>query len=289
MTLSKVRGVVAQKILRAVQTDDRIRGCLDYGSTSEGRGDEWSDVDLALFIKDEAIESFGANWKAWVEQFGDVLLAYIGGVGHPWVVYAAQPIPLRVDFAFHAASTMDVILAWPNSPVSIEKMVWVDKTDGQLSSVVEQIVGKSLAPDDLARAFEQVCGDFWYYLLRTQTRLLRGDIWAGRHEFNFIIIGNLAALLRLECDAVERWGGSSALAGLERVLSPTRLAQLDACIVGRSQKSIQEAMLASAELGYEVSGAIAQAHNLPWPDVLAREIVAMLQKGVENADREERG
>jgi hypothetical protein len=46
-----------QRILEAAQADPRILGCVDYGSTSEGRGDEWSDLDIALFIQDSELES----------------------------------------------------------------------------------------------------------------------------------------------------------------------------------------------------------------------------------------
>ena len=76
--LEKVR----QRIIEAARADPRILGCIDYGSTSEGRGDEWSDLDIALFIQDSELELFEKNWKQWASQFGDLYLAYIGGIGH---------------------------------------------------------------------------------------------------------------------------------------------------------------------------------------------------------------
>ena len=65
------------------------------GSGSEARADEWSDVDVALFLRDEDFGGFEHGWKAWAAQFGTLALAYVGGVGHPWAVYDAHPIPLR--------------------------------------------------------------------------------------------------------------------------------------------------------------------------------------------------
>lgn len=99
-----------QRILEAAQADPRILGCVDYGSTSEGRGDEWSDLDIALFIQDSELESFEKNWKQWAAQFGNLYLAYTGGIGHPWAVFEANPIPLRVDFVFFPAFNLDKIL-----------------------------------------------------------------------------------------------------------------------------------------------------------------------------------
>src|SRR5690348_15649779 len=98
MAGSSARASLLQHVLAAARTDERVVGVVDYGSSSEGRGDEWSDLDLTLFIREADYDAFARDWKRWAEQFGTLLLAYIGGVGHPWTVYAAQPIPVRVDF-----------------------------------------------------------------------------------------------------------------------------------------------------------------------------------------------
>ena len=125
------------RLKEAAGEDPRVVGLVDYGSSSEGRADEWSDVDVALFIRDADFDSFSASWVEWAGQFGRLLLAYVGGVGHPWAVYDAGPVPLRVDFAFHRESEMDVMLTWPNSPLSVESFVIHDATGGRLTSLAE--------------------------------------------------------------------------------------------------------------------------------------------------------
>lgn len=264
---------IKQYILEAIRADPRIVGCVDYGSTSEGRGDVWSDLDIALFIEDSELELFQKDWKQWASQFGHLLLAYIGGVGHPWVVYDTDPVPLRVDFAFHPASTLNRVLKWPNSPTSTDAMVWLDRTDGELTTFVSQLVGQSLAPNNLAQAFEQVCGDFWYYFLRTHAKLTRGESWGARYDFNSIITGNLFALLRIESGAIDRWRGSSASAGIEKVLSEKRRTQLDQCIPGPSKTDLRFAMFQAGLLGYEASEQIAQMYSWDWPISLAKKVL----------------
>ncbi len=111
-------------------------------------------------------------------------------------------------------------------------MVWYDATGGRLAACAHKLVGQSLAPPDLAATYERVCGDFWYYVLQTYGKIERGEEWAARYEFNFIVTGLLHALLRLEAGAVERWRASELSVGIERVLSPHRLAQLNDCIPG---------------------------------------------------------
>lgn len=275
------REVLLERILTAVSTNSHIVACLDYGSASEGRADALSDLDLALFIKDEAVEEFQANWQQWAAQFGDLLLAYIGGVGHPWVVYANEPLPLRVDFNFIAASQADIVLQWPNAPTSVKAMLLYDDGSTAIRSHVAQLVGQSLAPPDTQQLFTQVCGDFWYYLLRTHVKFLRGGYWEARHDFNFIIVGNLLALLRIESNSTERLRGASAAAGLEQAISPERLKQLDVAKLGSDDADVLRGLGETAVFGQTICRAIHQQTGWPWPDTLAQQIINILIASTE--------
>ena len=76
------RDSILQRILHAIHNDDRIVGALDYGASSEGRDDAWSDIDIALYIRENELTTFEAEWKTWAAQFGTLLLAYIGSTMH---------------------------------------------------------------------------------------------------------------------------------------------------------------------------------------------------------------
>jgi len=269
------RATLVQAILAAAGRDPRILGVLDYGSTSERRGDEWSDVDLALFLRDQDVAAFTRDWQAWAGQFGRLLLAYTSGLGKPWAVYAARPLPLRADFNFWPISTARQILHWPNAPATIESMLLYDTAEGQLRPYVAQIVGQSLRPPDLEQTFQQVCGDFWYYALRTWAKLLRGQLWAARHEYDSIMLGNLMALLRIEAGATEHWRGSSAALGIEQAIPAARLAQVDRCIAGPSANDLRQSFAQSAQLAQAVCGRIAEQHGWTWPQALAEQMVAI--------------
>ena len=167
MTDSPARAVLVRHLLAAAEGDPRIVGVVDYGSSSEGRLDEWSDLDVAVFVRDADFAPFQREWRDWAARLGPLLLGYVGGVGHPWTVYDAAPVPLRVDFDLYPASAVEEMVTWPNSPTSAAAMVWYDGTGGAVTAAARRLVGKSLHPQDLAATFEQACGDFWYYFLRT--------------------------------------------------------------------------------------------------------------------------
>jgi hypothetical protein len=155
-------------------------------------------------------------------------------------------------------------------------MVLYDGLDGKVTEIAQQLVGKSLHPPDLAQTFESVCGDFWYYLLRTWAKLQRDQWWAAWYDFNAILLGNCMALLRLEAGATERWLSSGAAVGIERAVAPQRLAALDACLPQRSAESLEQAFRALARLGYDVSDNTARAHGWPWPHQLAERMLVLL-------------
>lgn len=249
---------------------------VDYGSSSYGRADEWSDVDVTLFIRDAEHDAFIRGWKEWTAGFGKLLLAYVGNVGHPWTVYDTRPVPLRVDFEFQLESQIHDISNWENSPISVEAMVLYDGSDGRLTSAVQHLVGKSLAPADPPAAFERLCGDFWYFLLYSYSKLQRGEQWVARMVFESESVAHLAYLLRLEADAVQRWRWSQAAYEVERTLSPERLQRLNGCIAPPSVEGLLGAMVAAARLGREVCCSIAAEHGWPWPAALGDRVVELL-------------
>lgn len=270
------RKIMKQRLIEAARADERIVGLVDYGSSGQGRGDQWSDIDVSLFIRDADLAAFKQNWKNWAAQFGELLLAYIGGVGHPWTVYAASPVPLRIDFNFYGESEIAQIMSWPYSPQSVESAVCYDNSGGLLTNCIQQCIGKTLQPENLAATFEQVCGDFWYYVLKALSKWKREQNWQARQIFHFEVMQNLFALLRIEAGTLDHWQDSSAVWNAEQTLSPQRLAQLESCIPGPGQTALKQSLLAAAQLGESVCAHIALDSGWDWPDELAKQTLQVL-------------
>lgn len=263
------------RLIATAERDDRIVGLIDYGSTAEGRGDRWSDVDAALWLHDDAYEPFRAEWRAWAAGLGDLLLAYVGAIGHPWAVYRGDPLPLRADFNFYPESHLEEVDGWPISPRSVASAVWYDATGGRLSARVGALVGSDLNPESLEGAFERCCGDLWYYALRVQTKLLRDELWAARWEYGTVVLDNLMWLLRIEAGAVDRWRASIAATGIERAITPERLRRLDRCVPGPEREGIEGALREALELGHELCAGLAAQHGWSWPIELAETVVML--------------
>lgn len=260
------------RILEAARADDRVLAVLDYGSTSEGRGDAWSDIDLVLSIRPDAWDDFKPGWHDWLSECGPVLLGFTSFVNHPWAVLGTEAWPIRVDLHLYGGPPdVDLIAAlpdWPNAPTSVEAMLLFDR-HGELGDAVEVKVGSSIAPADFAAAFASSSGHFWYYVHRTWSKMHRDSGWDVRWNISFTLTGNLCALLRLEAGATDRWLASDAASGIETAISDERLDQLNACIPGVEDESLLVAFRAITALGVDVCQSIANAHDLEWPADLA--------------------
>ncbi len=268
--------IMRTRLIESAREDARVVGLVCDGSHSSGRGDEWSDVDVSIFIRDADFDAFWTGWKDWAAQFGDLLLSYVSWVGHPWAVYDADPLPLRVDFDLHRESTFEQVRNWPVNLTSVETALWFDATDGRLRAAVETLVGKSLTPIETHANFERLCGDLWYELLYAYSRLKRRELWVARQAFHYRTMEPLLRLLRFEAGAFERWQASPAAADIEHVLSSERMRQLDGCIPGSGAERLMTALRNAADLGREVCASIAGEHGWEWPVRLAERVVALL-------------
>jgi hypothetical protein len=256
--------------------DERIVGLVEYGSGAEGRADEWSDLDVTLFVHDAYFEAFSREWVAWAGQLGSLLLAYVGHIGHPWTVYDAEPIPLRVDFYLLPEARLDGVLQELTSPTSVDAMVVYDGTGGRLSGLVSTLVGRRDRPTDPSATFTDDCGDFWYFLLYVHCKLQRGEHWVARTVFHTEVLGHLLHLVRLEAGALDRWVGSNGGYAVEQAVSPARLAQLESCIPGPGRAGLQAALVKTAQVGAEVCPRVAAKYGTSWPELLAARVEAVL-------------
>lgn len=269
------------RILAVARADERVLAVLDYGSTSEGRGDAWSDIDLALSIHPDAWDDFTAGWEGWLARYGPVLLGFTSFTGQPWAVIATEAAPVRVDLHLYGAppdgDLRSKLALWPNAPESVEAMLLFDR-EGTLRDEVARMVGRSLAPEDPVTAFADVAAHFWYYAHRTWAKLHRASAWDTRWNITFVLTGNLCALLRLESGATARWAASDAASGIESAISPERLSRLDGCVPGPDPTTLLPAFRAIVDLGADVCAAVASHLGVVWPEELAAEMQALLHE-----------
>ena len=113
--------------------DERIVAALMYGSFVKGEGDEFSDIEFYIFVRDEALKAFNsAAWMARVAPLSAV-------VRNEWgTTVALFDNLVRGEFHFEPASGMAMVASWGSTGEypPIDAMLVVDRT-GELRRHLE--------------------------------------------------------------------------------------------------------------------------------------------------------
>lgn len=271
------------RLLTAVRADARITGVLEYGSASQSRADEWSDIDLVFVTGDAATrDALQRDWRAWLAGLAsaaglELLLAYVGIAWTPCAALGHPALPVRLDFTFyHEEEACEKLPTWEIRPRRVEDLLLLDRSaGGRLRAAAERLLATPVKEFDFADAFERTAGDFWYFQLRAAGCLARGHLWGERHNHQ-ILVERLAALLRLRHGATAGWRTRNLTYALEKELPRSELAPLSACIRVADAAELAESLRAMAKLGRRLCEEIAAAHDLPWPERLAGEVGRVL-------------
>ncbi len=278
MPQSLARTEMVKRVYEVAVQDDRIVGLVDFGSGGQGRVDEWSDIDVAVILRDGDYPAFRQDWIKWVNQFGDILLVNKHNAGSPWTIYAAEPMPLRVDFVFYAES--DIFMGhrlpiWPKSNKDIERMVWYETDTKQITEYLRHRIGQKEALPIMKIEFERKSDYFWHSFQYLYGKFQRGELWVAREVFNKEVLERLLFLLRIEAEAFDRWHSGHISWNIEHSLTTERLEQLNGCVLPADRQGFKECLHKTAQLGYEVCTVLGKRYEVQWSKALAERLVAM--------------
>lgn len=272
MTQSPARTEMVKRLCEAAVQDDRIVGLVDFGSGGQGRIDEWSDIDVAVILCDTDYPDFRRNWITWAKQFGDILLANKYNDSFPWTIYATEPVPLRVDFAFYPESDLFVghrLSIWPKSNEDIERMVWYETDTEQITEYLRQHIGQQETLPIMKTEFERKSDYFWHSLQYLYGKFQRGEVWVARVVLHKEVLERLLFLLRIEAQAFDRWNSANIAWNIEHSLTPQRLEQLNACIAPADRQGFNQCLHNTTQLGYEVCTVLGNRYEASWSKALA--------------------
>jgi hypothetical protein len=83
-------------------SDPRVERVEVSGSIGAGRADRWSDLDLAVFVRDEDLDTFLAEWPAWLAAITPTVFARTPIA--PFIVNTVTDEGLTVDIAVRSAT-----------------------------------------------------------------------------------------------------------------------------------------------------------------------------------------
>src|SRR5215212_8769943 len=74
-----------ERVRTLCQQDQRLMAALMYGSFARGEGDQFSDIEFALFFVDDQLPL--VDQAAWVAQIAPVELYFADDIGHQTAIF----------------------------------------------------------------------------------------------------------------------------------------------------------------------------------------------------------
>src|SRR5690625_5386648 len=92
------------RVKELVQSDERISACMMYGSFTKGEGDQYSDIEYYVFLKDDTISTF--DTAKWLNEVASYTLLYQNEYGTEVVIFENL---IRGEFHFLSESEVNII------------------------------------------------------------------------------------------------------------------------------------------------------------------------------------
>ena len=139
--------------------------------------DQWSDIDIALFVKDPATY---LGDSAWLADLGDPMLTFVeptatGGSYERRVLFVDG---IEADFACFPVEATERLGTDLNAGATLRRgyRVLVDRVG--IESLLK--TDDPQTPIDDAATLEELANDFWYHALWAAKKLRRGERWVAR-------------------------------------------------------------------------------------------------------------
>ncbi|WP_341299610.1 nucleotidyltransferase [Lysinibacillus sp. FSL H8-0500] len=199
--------VIQHKIIQGVSDkcsqDEVVSACMMYGSFTKGEGDQYSDVEFYIFIKDKKMENFSS--KNWVSEIYPVDLMFYNEYGTEVVIFSNM---IRGEFHFLPETEMAIIKSFKPTGVfpDPEAMYIYDSTE-QLKPLLDDLGGVGpdrMTDDNVNFAFN----NFVNAWLMGVNVMRRGEL-ARSLETLTHVQKYILQLLRVKEQTVERWLNST--------------------------------------------------------------------------------
>lgn len=252
--------------------DERVVGALMFGSFTIGEGDAFSDIEFAVFIQDDAFESF--EQRSWLDAVSPVAAYFLDDFGHHTALFQNG---VRGELHFMRASDLPVIASWQGYGwfPSLAAAVVLDRT-GELSHHARALVG---GPPERGGVplVEGIALNLINQMLLGANLLNRGEFaraWALLSKTH----DNLLKLVRLHEGATDHWPTPSR--ALEKDLSGATYERYATCTASAQPNVLCTAYRESWMWSRELFETVAEPLNIELPAMVLTRVERLLDEAL---------
>lgn len=179
------------------QRDENVSAVFMYGSFTKNEGDQYSDIEFYVFLKDK--ENFSS--EKWVNQIYPTALYFTNEYGSEVAIFENL---IRGEFHFLTVNEIDVIKSWEGFVTfsDFDQMKIIDK-DGLLSETLNQIKTKS--PDRTTNESILFLSQSLLNVLLTTNNLIKRQEYAHAYQSLSSVQKYLLWLIRIATNKTNHW------------------------------------------------------------------------------------
>lgn len=252
------------KVRSQCESDGRITSALMYGSFAKGKGDEYSDVEFAIYFNEESFKTLDV--EKWLNQISPVLLTYKNEFGITEVIFDGL---IRGEFHFEPNSHVKQISSWKSTDwfPSLESTLIIDKT-GELTSQLCQLIGD--APrDEFLKSAQSIINSFFGWLIFGYNVLKRGE-FARALCLLWWIQWKLLYMIRIMEGKFENWGTPSR--ELEKDIRCEFYDEFTSCTSDINKNNLELAYNNSWIFGKRLIEVLMPLYNISLPEELIKQL-----------------
>lgn len=253
--------------------DERIVSALMFGSFTTGEGDRFSDIEFAVFLRDESFDEF--EQRSWLDAVSPVAAYFLDDFGHHTALFENG---IRGEFHFMRASEQSVVASWQGYGwfPSLEAGVVLDRA-GELSRYARGLVGGPPKREG-AELVEGLALNLINLMLLGANLLNRGE-----HARAWALLGkaheSLLKLARLCEGKTDHWPTPSR--GLETDLCGNTYRRYLTCTASAERVPLCRAYCESWRWSKQLMEVVAKPYNIEFSQTVMAQVDMLLDSVVE--------
>lgn len=270
--MNALHAPLIQRIRALLQDDPRVVSAWLEGAIARGEEDDFSDIDLWIAVRDDAVEHFVAQRELFAAQAGPVLSVLypaltesVEGMESFQVLFEDQPPTLTLDVSVQAKSCVT-----PFDPNSIaeECVVLFDKSE----LLRYHAADPAEADAYIAELYDDCSVRFWHALPRVLACVHRGDLLEAM-QLSLQRIEDCVTLYRMQhAPAKVDWGWKD----VEYDLPEDAIGELYACVPELSEKSLRKKLSVIARLFLRQQKVLSRTFGRELPEELIHHVMKEL-------------
>ncbi len=237
-----------RQIKNYAENESNVMGVILLGSQvrKEVPGDQWSDLDVLLFLQDTSRHT---TTDEWLSVFGEVACICHERVELPWINltwYVKRVLyedNRALDFSIMPHGKIDDVLEINKEIHALGFHVLYDSTGGELHHKMEQSI-RSVVRDQILEPgiteINRTVHEILFHIVNTYKKVKRGELWIATSEINCVIKENLLRMIEYHNARVSKKNNILTYEGrlLENRTDPRILRLLTHCFVSYDERSV---------------------------------------------------